>query len=118
MSGEHDFFTAHYRALQHDAALRQRLIDDPAAGLADYFGFMPDGDYRVEAVAQEPDRITILIPSRPQGDPSDEAIDAASRRIFDLLFTDGVGGYLIPDDRLTWVLRDMRQKWSEDHVIR
>ena len=24
----------------------------------------------------------------------------------------GVGGYLIPDDRLTWVLRDMRAMWA------
>ena len=29
-----------------------------------------------------------------------------------MLFTDGMGGYMIPDVALTWVLRDMRSMWS------
>lgn len=29
-----------------------------------------------------------------------------------MLFTDGIGGYLIPDEALTWVLRDMRSTWA------
>jgi hypothetical protein len=29
-----------------------------------------------------------------------------------MLFTDGIGGYLIPDKALTWALRDMRSMWA------
>ena len=30
-----------------------------------------------------------------------------------MLFTDGIGGYLIPDKTLTWTLRDMRAEWAK-----
>lgn len=50
------------------------------------------------------------------GDVSDAAIDAASRRIDDVLVSDGMGGYLIPDEQLTWVLRDVRSLWSRANV--
>ncbi|AIQ63708.1 hypothetical protein PSTEL_12065 [Paenibacillus stellifer] len=107
---QHDIFTAHYRLLQRNQAARQRLILDPKAGLNEYFGSgtVPEGQFQVKIIPQEPDTITILLPSPIEEDTSNEALDAACRRIFDILFTDGVGGYLIPDDSLTWVLRDMR----------
>jgi hypothetical protein len=66
-------------------------------------------------VPQEPDTITIVLPAPPaEGEhgPTAGDIDAASRRIYDMLFTDGIGGYLIPDKALTWVLRDMRSMWA------
>jgi hypothetical protein len=54
-----------------------------------------------------------MLPAPPaNGAPTAADIDAASRRIYDMLFTDGIGGYLIPDDALTWVLRDMRSMWA------
>jgi len=110
---EHDIFTDHYCLLRRDAAARRRLIDDPVAGLKEYFGSMPEGEYRVEVVPQEPDTITIMLPAPPaEGEPTDAQIDAASRRIYDVLFTDGLGGYLIPDAALTWLLRDMRSAWA------
>ncbi|MGV1822436.1 hypothetical protein G6L32_24855 [Agrobacterium tumefaciens] len=113
MSERHDIFTAHYREIRRDGDLRQRLIEDPVSGLTEHFGVMPAGDYKVEVVAEERDTITIMLPEPVDGDTSEPAIDAASRRIYDILFTDGVGGYLIPDDGLTWVLRDMRSLWSK-----
>ena len=101
------------RLLRRDPAARRRLIDDPVAGLKEYFGSVPDGDYRIEVVPQEPDTITIVLPAPPaEGEPTAADIDAASRRIYDMLFTDGIGGYLIPDEALTWVLRDMRSMWA------
>ena len=113
MSDPSDVFTDHYRLLRRDPAARRRLIDDPVAGLKEYFGSMPEGNYRVEVVPQEPDTITIVLPAPPaKGEPTAADIDAASRRIYDLLFSDGVGGYLIPDERLTWLLRDMRSTWA------
>jgi len=108
-----DVFTDHYRLVRRDPAARRRLIDDPVAGLKDYFGSVPEGTYRIEVVPQEPDTITIVLPAPPaEGEPTAADIDAASRRIFDLLFDDGVGGYLIPDESLTWLLRDMRSTWA------
>lgn len=113
MSEKYDILAEHYRKLQHDKAARQRLIDDPKAGLEEHFGSgtLPEGDYKIEVVPQESDTITILLPSPKNEDTSDEALDAASRRIYDILFTDGVGGFLTPDDSLTWILRDMRSNW-------
>ena len=113
MNDGHDIFTAHYCRLRCDPAARSRLIEDPVAGLKEHFGSMPAGEYRIEVVAQEPDTITILLPARPATREIDPAtIDAVSRRIYDILFTDGIGGYLIPDEALTWVLRDMRSAWA------
>ena len=113
MSDKHDFFTEHYSLIRRDAVARRRLIDDPVAGLKEYFGSVPTGNYRIEVVPQEPDTITIVLPAPPaEGAPTEADIDAASRRIYDMLFTDGIGGYLIPDEALTWVLRDMRSTWA------
>jgi hypothetical protein len=100
MSDQHDVFTDHYCLLRCDPAARRRLIDDPVAGLKEYFGAVPDGNYRVEVVPQEPDTITIVLPAPPaEGEhgPTAGDIDAASRRIYDMLFTDGIGG--LPDPR-------------------
>lgn len=113
MSDQRDVFSEHYCLLRRDPAARRRLIDDPISGLREYFGSVPDGSYRIEVVPQELDTITILLPAPPaEGEPSAADIDAAGRRIYDMLFTDGIGGYLIPDETLTWVLRDMRSAWA------
>lgn len=115
MTHPHDVFTAHYRKLRANREARSQLVADPARGLREHFGSVPEGNYRIEVVAQEAGTITILLPAPPPGwDGSDAAIEEASGRIHDILFTDGVGGYFIPDDALTWVLRDMRSRWLED----
>jgi hypothetical protein len=35
-----------------------------------------------------------------------------SGRVYDMLYTTGIAGYLIADEALTWVLRDMRALWA------
>ena len=113
MSDQPDIFTEHYCLLRRDAKARQHLIDDPVTALKEHFGSMPEGTYRVEVIPQQPHTITIVLPAPPvSGSPSAEDINAASRRIYDMLFTDGIGGYLIPDEALTWTLRDMRAQWA------
>jgi len=113
MSDKPDVFTEHYCLLRRDAEARQHLIDDPIAALKEYFGSMPEDNYRVEVVPQQPHTITIVLPAPPvAGNPSTADIGAVSRRIYDVLFTDGIGGYLIPDETLTWTLRDMRAEWA------
>lgn len=113
MSDRHDIFTSHYRLVQQDGDARRRLLDDPAESLTEHFGSVPAGDYRIKVISQDRNKITILLPAVPaDGAVGDDAIDAVSRRIYDILFTNGVGGYLIPDESLMWVLRDMRSTWS------
>ena len=113
MSDKPDIFTEHYSLLRRDPEARQHLIDDPITALKEYFGSVPEGNYRVEVIPQQPHTITIVLPAPPAADnPSVADIDAVSRRIYDLLFTDGIGGYLVPDETLTWTLRDMRAQWA------
>lgn len=114
MSG--DRFSEHYRLLSTGPQMRAQLLADPKAGLAAYFGQVVDGDYRIEVIEQRPDTITAVIPAPPQpGTDAAARLAEVSGRIFDLLHTSGVGGYLIPDESLTWVLRDMRALWAADH---
>jgi len=39
-----DRFTEHYRLLSADPDMRARLLADPKAALAEYFGAIGDGD--------------------------------------------------------------------------
>ncbi len=41
-----------------------------------------------------------------------QARTEVSQRVYDVLFSSGVGGFLIPDDRLKWILRDIRSSWA------
>lgn len=108
-----DRFTEHYRLLSTDPEMRARLLADPKAALAEYFGAVVDGDYRIEVIEQRPDTITAVIPVAPEaGGDADARLAEVSGRSFDLLHTGGVGGYLIPTQGLTWVLRDMRALWA------
>lgn len=110
-----DRFTEHYRLLSTDPRMRARLLADPKAALAEYFGAVVDGDYRIEVIEQRPDTITAVIPVPPEaGGDADARLAEVSGRSFDLLHTGGVGGYLIPSQGLTWVLRDMRALWARD----
>ena len=108
-----DRFTEHYRLLSTDPQMRARLLADPKAALAEYFGAVVEGDYRIEVIEQRPDTITAVIPAPPaDGDDAAARLAEVSGRSFDLLHTAGVGGYLIPSEGLTWVLRDMRALWA------
>ena len=108
-----DRFTEQYRQLINDPEARAALLADPKAALIAYFGEIVEGDYRIEIIEQRSDTITAVIPAPP--DPGTDAtarLQHVSGRIFDLLHSAGVGGYLIPDESLTWVLRDMRALWA------
>lgn len=100
----------HFRLLTTDSQVRGEFVTNPEAALERHLCALPDGDYHVESIDERPGLITILIPPPPR-DPgeADTVLSEVSERVFDLLHTGGgIGGYLIPDARLTWVLRDMR----------
>jgi hypothetical protein len=110
-----DRFTEQYRQLIADPEARAVLVADPKAALTAYFGEIVGGDYRIEVIEQRSDTITAVIPAPPEpGDDITDRLDLVAGRIFDLLHSNGVGGYLVPDQSLTWVLRDMRSLWSAD----
>ena len=61
-----DRFTEHYRLLSADPVMRAKLLADPKAALAEYFGAILDGDYRIEVIEQRPDTITAVLPTPPE----------------------------------------------------
>lgn len=109
-----DRFTEQYRHLIEDPARRAALLADPKRALTDEFGAVVDGDYRIEIIEQRSDTITAVLPAPPvPGTDPGVRLAEVSGRVFDLLHSSGVGGYLIPDEQLTWVLRDMRALWAQ-----
>ena len=90
-----------------------RCSRDPKAALTEYFGAVIDGDYRIEIIEQRSDTITAVIPAPPEpGTDPAARLAEVSGRVYDMLHSSGIGGYLIPDEQLTWVLRDMRALWA------
>ncbi|MEU6059285.1 hypothetical protein [Streptomyces sp. NPDC047097] len=109
----HDAGTVHTLRLVNDSAYRARLVADPKAVLCEESGHHPVQDFAVEAVEQRDDTLVILLPARPEdGEDFGERLTEVSQRVYDVLFSSGVGGFLIPDDRLKWVLRDIRSSWA------
>ena len=53
------------------------------------------------------------VPAPPQREVDLSArLADVSGRVYDMLHTAGIAGYLVPDEALTWVLRDMRALWA------
>lgn len=108
-----DRFTEQYRQLITDPEARAALLADPRAALTAYFGAVVEGDYRIEIIEQRSDTITAVVPAPPDpGADAEVRLAEVSGRVYDMLHSSGIGGYLIPDEQLTWVLRDMRALWA------
>ncbi len=108
-----DRFTEQYRQLITDPEARAALPADPRAALTAYFGAVVEGDYRIEIIEQRSDTITAVVPAPPDpGADAEVRLAEVSGRVYDMLHSSGIGGYLIPDEQLTWVLRDMRALWA------
>lgn len=109
-----DIATDHYRVLATDPAARAVMITDPKQGLRDHFGYVAEGDYDIEVIAEADDVITLVLPAPPRAtEDIDTRLAEVRGRIYDVLFAEGgLGGYLIPAEGLTWVLRDMRANWT------
>ena len=109
-----DRFTEQYRQLITNPEARAALLEDPKAALTAYFGAVVEGDYRIEIIEQRSDTITAVIPALPDpGTDPEVRLAEVSGRVYDVLHSSGIGGYLIPVEQLTWVLRDMRALWAQ-----
>lgn len=95
-----------YRRICTDESYRKALIDDPRTVISNEYQCEIPADVKIEIIEQRTDTITLVVPVQPVTD-SDEPIT----RVVDLLFEDGIGGFLIPNEKLKWVLRDMRNAW-------
>jgi len=83
MSG--DRFAEQYRQLITDPKSRAALIADPKAALAEYFGAVIDGEYRIEIIEQRSDTITAAIPAAPErGISSAARLSEVSGRVYDM----------------------------------
>ncbi|PPS91030.1 hypothetical protein [Streptomyces sp. MH60] len=110
---KHDAGTVHTLRLVNDSVHRERLVSDPKAVRCEESGHSPSEDFAVEAVEQQDDTIVIMLPAKPEDDEDfEERLTEVSQRVYDVLFSSGVGGFLIPDDRLKWILRDIRSSWA------
>ena len=104
-----DFVEKNYERIATDPAYRARLIADPVGVVCAEFGYTPGPDFKIEIIEQAEDTIVILVPPKPEpGDDIERTLTAVTERVFDLLFSSGIGGFFIPDDKQKWVVREMR----------
>lgn len=108
-----DFVEKTYERIATDPDYRARLIADPVGVVCAEFGYTPGPDFRIEIIEQVEDTIVIMVPPKPEvvaDVPVDleQALTQVTERVFDLLFSSGIGGFFIPDDRQKWVVREMR----------
>ena len=108
-----DFAERDFEHIINDKEHRARLINNPKEVLTETTGYAFDDNVNVEVIEQDVETIYLMIPPKPE-DPSvnqEEALKKCTERTFDLLFTTGIGGYIVPSDDLKWVVRDMRRSW-------
>jgi hypothetical protein len=104
-----DFVEQYYERIATDPDYRARLLADPVAVVCEEFGYTPGPDLKIEIVEQADDTIVIMVPAKPEaGLDIEKELTRATEQVFDLLFSSGVGGFFIPDDKQKWILREMR----------
>jgi hypothetical protein len=104
-----DFVERYYERIATDPDYRARLLADPVGVVCAEFGYTPGPDLKIEIIEQVEDTIVIMVPPKPEaGQDTEQALTEVTERVFDLLFSSGVGGFFIPDDKQKWVVREMR----------
>lgn len=108
-----DFVEKNYERIATDPDYRARLLADPVGVVCAEFGYTPGPDFRIEIIEQAEDTIVIMVPPKPEAGEDlaidlEQALTQVTERVFDLLFSSGIGGFFIPDDTQKWVVREMR----------
>lgn len=104
-----DFVERNYERIATDPDYRARLLADPIGVVCEEFGYTPGPDLRIEIIEQVEDTIIIMVPPKPAaGTDMEQALTQVTERVLDLLFSSGIGGFFIPDDRQKWLVREMR----------
>jgi len=108
-----DFVEKNYERIATDPEYRAKLLADPVGVVCAEFGYTPGPDFKIEIIEQAQDTIVIMVPAKPevgadmQADMQ-KALARVTEQVFDLLFSSGIGGFFIPDDKQKWVVREMR----------
>lgn len=103
-----DFVEKNYERIATDPDYRARLLANPVGVVCEEFGYTPGPDFKIEIIEQEDDTIVIMVPPKPSaGEDFEQALAAVTERVFDLLFSTGIGGFFIPDDKQKWVVWEM-----------
>lgn len=107
-----DFVEEHFQRITSDLEYRKDLIVNPKEVLAREYGCSIGKGINIEIVEQDEDTIVIMLPAKPEseGDVLSE-LELVTEQVVDLLYVDGIGGYLVPNDGLKWELRNMRKSW-------
>ncbi len=104
-----DFVEKNYERIATDPDYRARLLADPVGVVCEEFGYTPGPDFKIEIIEQMEDTIVIMVPPKPEaGQNIGQALAEVTERVFDLLFSSGIGGFFVPDDKQKWVVREMR----------
>ncbi|TCT03617.1 hypothetical protein [Aquabacter spiritensis] len=104
-----DFVEKNYERIATDPDYRAKLIADPVGVVCEEFGYTPGPDFKIEIIEQAEDTIIIMVPPKPEaGADLEQALGQVTERVFDLLFSSGIGGFFIPNDTQKWVVREMR----------
>lgn len=104
-----DFVEKNYERIASDPDYRARLLADPVGTVCEEFGYTPGPDFKIDIVEQAEDTVVIMVPPRPEaGADMERELARVTEQVFDLLFSSGIGGFFIPDDKQKWTVREMR----------
>ena len=104
-----NFVEKNYERIATDPSYRAQLLADPVGVVCDEFGYTPGPDFQIEIIEQREDTIVIVVPPKPDaGADVEQELTRVTELVFDLLFSSGIGGFFIPDDKQKWVVREMR----------
>lgn len=108
-----DFVEKNYERIATDPEYRAKLLADPVGVVCAEFGYTPGPDFKIEIIEQAQDTIVIMVPAKPEVSADmqadmQKALARVTEQVFDLLFSSGIGGFFIPDDKQKWVVREMR----------
>jgi len=108
-----DFVEKNYERIATDPEYRAKLLADPVGVVCAEFGYTPGPDFKIEIIEQAQDTIVIMVPAKPEVGADmqvdmQKALARVTEQVFDLLFSSGIGGFFIPDDKQKWVVREMR----------
>ena len=104
------FVEDHYQKITVNLDYRQKLINNPKQTLSEEYGCIIQDQVAIEIIEQDEDTIVIMLPEKPKTN-IDMELSRVTEQVTDLLFADGIGGFIIPNDGLKWELRNMRKSW-------
>jgi hypothetical protein len=109
-----------YNRLKNDLEYREYVKKNTKQAMCELHSVESSSlsNVRFEVIDQADDTITIVIPSRPTGPlPDQKSIKRAADQTVDFLYKRGMPGFLIPNDRLRWVLLTIRKNWFQKEGV-